>query len=239
MNWDAWTQVEKILLEFEVKPILSVIPDNQDETLKVQKGKMDFWDQVRAWQRWGWTIGMHGYQHVYVTDDVGLVGVNSRSEFSGLTLAEQERKLRSSRAIFDGEGVKPEVWVAPGHSFDETTVKLLPTVGMHYISDGFYLFPRRDSHGLVWIPQQFWRFRWMPFGVWTVCQHINRWTERDVARFRSDLASFHPAISDFAQIVALHSARRANLSDRAYSRMHLAAVKVARWKLPYMGRPSS
>jgi len=31
MNWDVWAEVESILLEVGIKPMLSVVPDNHDE----------------------------------------------------------------------------------------------------------------------------------------------------------------------------------------------------------------
>jgi predicted deacetylase len=68
MNWAVWRSVEQALLELDVKPIVAVVPDNQDAALKVGEENKNFWDDVRAWQERGWTIGLHGYQHVYATE---------------------------------------------------------------------------------------------------------------------------------------------------------------------------
>ena len=84
MNWSVWTQIEAELRQRNIKPILAVVPDNQDAKLRVDSPRSDFWDCVRGWQALGWTIGLHGYQHRYVTQQSGIVGLNARSEFAGL-----------------------------------------------------------------------------------------------------------------------------------------------------------
>lgn len=227
MNWGVWAQVEKALLEFQVNPILAVVPDNQDKVLNVCDANKNFWNEVRTWQQRGWTIGVHGYQHRFVTRDAGIVGINEFSEFSGLAYEEQSYNLRCALEIFEREGVKPEVWIAPGHSFDKTTVKALRFSGIKYISDGLYLFPWLDPLGVLWVPQQFWKFRWMPLGVWTVCQHFNSWTANDISKLRSDLKRFRPRIVDFRDVVNLYAERHRCWFDASYARLHLAALKAS------------
>jgi predicted deacetylase len=228
MSWSIWAEVERALLEFDVKPIISVVPDNQDRALEVNEPKHDFWSEVRAWQRRGWTIGLHGYQHRYVTRNAGMVGINKYSEFSCLSFEEQSHKLQRSLEIFEREGVRADVWVAPGHSFDENTLKALCSVEIKYISDGLHLFPHLDSLGVLWVPQQLWRFRWMPLGVWTVCHHINKWTVRDHVKFRADLKRFRTAITSFQDVVTSYLNRRNSRLDETYARLHLAALRSSR-----------
>jgi len=227
MNWPIWAEVEGALLEFDVKPIMAVVPDNQDTELEVNEPKRDFWSEVRAWQRRGWTIGLHGYQHRYLTQDAGVVGINKYSEFSALSLEEQSDKIRRSMKIFEKEGVKADVWVAPGHSFDDTTLMALRSVGIKCVSDGLFPYPYTDSNGIFWIPQQMWRFRYMPFGVWTICCHINRWTARDIQKFRLGLRRFHHAIADFSEVVAAYSNRQKSRFDDFYARLHLRILRTS------------
>jgi predicted deacetylase len=226
MNWTVWRQVEAILLEYGVNPILAVVPDNQDKDLMVAKPHRGFWDEVRLWQSRGWTIGLHGYQHAYVTRDAGIVGINRFSEFSGLSYDEQSRKLERALEILQREGVTPEIWVAPAHSFDHTTVRALNNLGIRHISDGLFLFPGLDSLEMMWIPQQFWRFRAMPLGVWTVCCHLNRWTTSDVSRLRANLERFRNSIVDFHSAASAYRYRRQNLSDTMYAVLHAASLKL-------------
>jgi len=213
MNWDVWHEVEVILRAADVKPILAVVPDNRDE--KLQHGEPDpqFWENIRRWQTAGAAIGLHGYQHRYITRNSGIIGLNDRSEFAGLPLAEQELKLHSAVQIFRRENIAPSVWVAPAHSFDENTVTILMNLGIKVVSDGFFLFPHVDDRGVTWIPQQLWQFRPMPFGVWTICLHHNGWTGKDVSQFQDNLHRFRHAISTLPEVVELYRARHRGLLD--------------------------
>lgn len=202
MNWPTWREIEKILVDADVRPLLAVVPENHDPTLDVGPKEPRFWDFVRAWQARGWTIGLHGYQHRYVTREAGLIGINARSEFAGLPATEQVDKLRRAVAIFHAEKVRPDVWIAPGHSFDAATVAALREVGVDAISDGFFLDAHRDAGGTLWVPQQLWSFRYRPFGLWTVCYHHNDWSAADVKRFASDVAFYHSRITTFSSVAS-------------------------------------
>lgn len=208
MNWEVWAEVQNILLEFKIAPLLAVIPDNRDPSLVVSDYNPQFWERVREWQRLGWTIGLHGYQHTFATTNSGIIGINNYSEFSGLSEAAQESKLRRALEILAREGVNPDVWVAPAHSFDYITVKLLHTLGLRNISDGFFLSPRRDKLGMLWIPQQLWRFRRMPPGIWTVCFHINTWDGDRLSKFRAGVERFSRDITDLKSVIVAHEATK-------------------------------
>jgi predicted deacetylase len=228
MNWAVWDQVERLLIELRVKPILAIVPDNRDADLECGPASSDFWSRVRDWQARGWTIGLHGYQHRYVTRDAGVLGLNGRSEFAGLPLDEQLRKLSAGIEIFRREGVEPDLWVAPGHSFDDNTMEALRRIGLRCVSDGFLLYPGRDVSETFWLPQQLWRFRRLPFGVWTVCHHHNAWTRRDVERLRRDLVDYSAHMTDFDRVKAQYWARRSTALDRAFGAALLLAHRARR-----------
>jgi len=228
MNWQVWAEIETILLESRVSPILAVVPDNRDTSLMVGPPRGDFWGEVRRWQQRGWTIGLHGYQHTYVTEEAGVVGIWPRSEFAGLSEKEQEAKLRNALEIFQREGVRAEVWMAPSHSFDQATISVLHKINLGIISDGFALAPHSDSSGLLWVPQQLWKFRRRPFGVWTVCYHHNSWTRADISRFRNDLLKYRSAVTDLHSIVEAYRDRRHQIPDSLYATAHKAALSMRR-----------
>jgi hypothetical protein len=101
MNWRVWRLLERDLYELNIKPLMAVIPDNRDRNLIVSApGVDDFWNSVRSWQERGWTIGLHGYQHRYLTNATGMYGRMPRSEFAGLPYEIQEIKLRNAIRIF-------------------------------------------------------------------------------------------------------------------------------------------
>jgi predicted deacetylase len=220
MNWTVWDEVEAVLIDHGVRPLLAVVPDNRDPGLAVAPERSDFWDRVRQWQSASWTIALHGHQHVYKTNDAGVLGFNAFSEFAGVPREQQEEGLRAALAIFEAQGVQTDTWIAPAHSFDETTLELLPRFGFHRISDGFFARPGIDRRGLLWIPQQLWRLAWRPAGVWTVCYHINAWSRDDVTTLRRDLARFAAHTTDFDSVSDAYRRRRLTRSDRLTSSLY-------------------
>lgn len=225
MNWSVWTQVEDILRRAGVRPIVAVVPDNLDRKLRVAPVRPDFWDRVRDWQAAGWTIGWHGYQHLYSSPSGGVLGIHGGSEFAGHDAAVQGEKLRRAWQIFQQQAVVPKVWVAPGHSFDMTTVSLLHEFGVRVVSDGFYW--RAVEHGgSRWLPQQLWRFRRLPAGLWTVCLHVNSWQARDVESFGRMVAQYAGSIVAVDQLLGEPAPPR-GVVDAAFSRLYRSAV-VAR-----------
>ncbi|MDB4969219.1 MAG: hypothetical protein JWN44_4908 [Myxococcales bacterium] len=230
MNWTVWQQIEQILADADVRPMLAVVPSNEDANLDVGPREERFWERVRGWQARGWTIGLHGYQHRYVTREAGLIGINDRSEFAGLPAAEQADKLKRAVEIFRAESVRPEVWIAPAHSFDAATVAALQDLGVDAISDGFFLSAHRDERGMLWVPQQMWSFRYRPFGLWTVCYHHNGWTAADLRRFAADVAAYRARITDFAAVASAPYIRRRSWQDTLVSTL-LHSTRTAKRQL--------
>lgn len=214
MNWEVWDRVEQLLIQKGVTPILAVIPDNQDPSLATGSHNEEFWVRVREWQARGWTIGWHGYRHLYDSKCAGLVGINRLSEFAGHTRELQLERLHAALAIFKSHAVRPDVWVAPAHSFDRVTVELLGSLGIRLISDGFYLRPLAHL-GSLWIPQQLWTFRWVPFGLWTVCCHINSWSDEEIEAFGRDLAVFADRLTALDEVRKRPFAAR-KIVDRSF-----------------------
>jgi predicted deacetylase len=221
MNWANWQRIEQILLNLQISPVLAVVPDNRDSSLEVSPAKPEFWDNVREWQARGWTIGMHGWQHRFATGDSGIVGVTSRSEFAGLPRNVQLHKISAATNKFKEQRISSKLWIAPAHSFDHVTVQLLREFEVEYISDGFAVWPFSDSSGMMWIPQQLWSFRYRPFGVWTICFHINSWTNADLERFRSSVSTYRELISRFSEVANRYHKRRKTLWDSFAARAYL------------------
>jgi predicted deacetylase len=226
MNWNAWHKLESVMIDEGVKPILAVIPDNQDVTLNDGLANERFWHHVRAWQARGWSIGLHGYQHLYVNSESGIIGLNRFSEFAGLPFEEQYSKLKRGLEIFTREGVRADVWVAPAHSFDHHTVKAILSLGLKTVSDGLSLYPYRDSQGILWIPQQLWRFRAAPFGVWTICIHPKEglWMNPDL--FRKRIREYRDSITDLVAVEEMYKTRKHSLVDSGFKDLWSLALRV-------------
>ena len=227
MNWGVWEQVEAILDRSGVKPILSVVPDNRDSNLVVDTPKIDFWEWVRHWQELGWAIALHGYHHVYETRSSGLMGINKRSEFAGLHYDVQRSNIEHALAIFSKEGIRANAWVAPAHSFDSITVQALGELGIRVINDGFYWRPVFRI-GALWIPQQMWRFRPMPGGVWTVCFHHNLFNAGNIEKLGADIARYRQQIVSLDDLVSRYPAKTPSMLDKSFSALWLAGLRLKR-----------
>lgn len=215
MNWRAWDAIEPELVRLGIHPMMAIVPDNHDPKLQVSDERPDFWDRVRAWQTLGWTIGLHGYQHVDTGGGGGILRSGGHSEFSGLSAGEQQDRLRSAVQIFAREEVRPTVWVAPWHSFDEVTLSILPTIGIRIVSDGSGLYPYEDARSIMWFPQQLWKLVRIPIGVWTVCLHINGWSEADVQGWLGAIRRFARRIGDMQVLSKAYAGRGRSSVDRA------------------------
>lgn len=179
-NLSNWNRMEKILNSYSIKPIVGVIPYNQDPSMvKVYKKNNDFWKKVKQWQNNGWIIAMHGYNHVYITNDGGINPIQKRSEFAGVSLKKQEDKIRKGIEIFKSNGIIPDVFFAPSHTFDKNTLLALKkNSDIRIISDTIAndIYFENDFY---FLPQQSGRVRKLPFKFVTFCYHPNTMRDND------------------------------------------------------------
>ncbi len=188
MNRAKWKSIEDLMEGFGIKPIVAVVPDNRDPGLAVDTVDPDFWVKVRGWRAKGWSIAMHGYQHVmHHTKSRLVLPYDERSEFGGLSYEQQAEKIRRSWKMFLTQDVLPTVWIAPAHCFDRITLKAIrDETTIRIVSDGI----ARDQYfddGFFWIPQQLWSLTEKGDGLWTVCLHPNTMTDEQVAALRQSL----------------------------------------------------
>ncbi len=168
---EKWQKFFDLFDEHNIKPIIAVIPHNEDKTL--QKGSMsekEFWQVVKQWENSGWCVAIHGYEHKYVTKHSGIFNINKRSEFAGLSIEEQLFKINKAKEIFNSHSLKGEVFIAPSHSLDKNTVFALKKNGIKIISDGIYTHPYIKMD-MSWIPCQLSYPKKKKTGVWTICYH--------------------------------------------------------------------
>jgi predicted deacetylase len=172
MNWELFMLFVAKIRQYQLKPILAVIPDNQSEEFRNYPHRSDFWEIIRTLYHEGWEIAIHGYNHVYTTRASGLLGINKRSEFAGLPYDTQQNKIRNAIRVFKKNGIHPRTFIAPSHSFDHTTLRILKEENIAVVSDGYFLYPY-SKDGIRYVPQLSANCREMPFGVYTFCYHLN------------------------------------------------------------------
>ena len=227
MNWDVWRPLETAFVDLGIRPVLAVVPDNKDPVLQVAEPHTAFWELVRGWQARGWTIALHGYQHRMVSTHRGLVNLNPYSEFAGCPATDQRARLVGALEIFRREGIQSDLWIAPAHSFDISTLMLLREFGITSVSDGYGRYPWTDANQMFWVPQQLASLRPMPSGVWTVCIHLNGWSVNQLNGFVTKLSRFRSQITSFDDIATTYKGRSVDSLDRF---MFVAAPYCVRLK---------
>ena len=174
MNIEGWDRIEQLLDENGINPLVGVIPENRDPVLTAQFAKdAAFWEKAKHWQEKGWRIALHGYEHVYSTSCGGINPVHNQSEFAGHPLEEQRRKIREGLAVLSGHGLKPDVFFAPSHTFDENTMEALRMESDIRIISDTVANDTYCRNGFTFIPQQAGRVRELPFKITTICLHPN------------------------------------------------------------------
>lgn len=128
----------------------------------------------------GWMIAMHGYHHVYDSDTLGKVCGERLSEFAGHTYEVQLHKLATGLEILKLHNINTNIFIAPGHSYDNKTIAALKQLGFEYISDGgatwnFY------SQGIKFIPCKNGGIDQIRRGINTICIHSNNITDQSLA----------------------------------------------------------
>ncbi len=228
MAWEKFRRLERVFDEFSIKPLLGVIPDNRDaELMRYPKCAGDFWAEMRTLYARGWEMAQHGFQHVYVTRDCGLMGVNNLSEFAGLPYAEQFDKLARGQSLLREQGLKPETFMAPSHSFDGITLRALKELGFTTVTDGFAPFPY-VAEGLIFLPQWLASPRVLPLGVQTFCLHINGMSDRALQNVERFVSEHHREFLTFSEARVLATPRP--LNRIAGSIMGTAIRGVRAWR---------
>lgn len=179
MDADKWGKMERILDKYNIKPLVGIIPNNQDQTLLFDAVDDLFWEKALEWQKKRWSMALHGFDHVYITKNGGINPVHNRSEFAGVPLTEQEKKIEKGIAILKEKNIEVDYFFAPSHTFDDNTLKALyAKTNIRKVSDTMGRHPYKDKE-FVFYPQQFGYFREINIaGYWTFCFHPN--TMRDI-----------------------------------------------------------
>ena len=137
MNWGKFNRFKELLDLYNIKPLIGVVPDNQDPNLNIEKDAVDFWEKVKTWQDNGWIIALHGMNHIYTTAKGGCFPLNNFSEYAGVPYEKQYEMIFNGKQILKNKGISTDIFMAPGHSYDKNTLKALKENGFNKITDGF------------------------------------------------------------------------------------------------------
>jgi len=201
-NLEKWERFFKLFDQYGIKPIIAAIPANKDpKLLKCGPYNPHYWDLLRKLQSSGYIIGMHGYDHLYISKNSGIFKFNKRSEFAGLPLSIQRKKLAVAARMFENQGINVKIFVAPAHSLDLGTLKALKSVtNVNVISEGLLAFPYKRM-GFDWLPVQQNEAAQQGDGVWTFNYHPETCTDEAFLQLEKFIANHH---EEFIPLNTLH-----------------------------------
>lgn len=203
MSRQKWDRIEAILDKYGVKPMVGIVPNCKDKKLMLDSPDSSFWIKALSWQDKGWAIALHGYNHCYISDK-GLIGLNplwSRSEFAGVKLEVQRKKISDGISILHSKGLNANYFFAPSHTFDFNTLQALKyESNIRVISDTIARKPYR--HGdFVFIPQLGGHCSEMRLpGIWTFCLHPNTMTDESFIQTEDFVKSHANQFISFDQL---------------------------------------
>ncbi len=213
MDIEKWQDMEIMLDELDIKPLVAVVPNNADPHLNKSDYDSNFWRKVRVWQDKGWEIALHGYDHSFISKSSGLVPFNKFSEFAGVSYDIQKEKILSGIEKFKQEGIDTHIWVAPAHSFDEKTLEILSKyTEIDTISDG--LSNRTYTYlGFKWVPQTLWKAKTIGDGINTICYHPNELSKERLEEESNKLLKLKEIVTTFDSVCKENSFKQRNMSD--------------------------
>jgi Uncharacterized protein conserved in bacteria (DUF2334) len=225
MSRESWRPFVDLIVRYELKPILAVVPDNHDPDLKIDDPDPHFWETMLSLEDAGATIAMHGYRHLCRSSGKSILKLHRISEFAGVDEPTQRQWIREGLAILRGHGLSPRLFVAPRHGFDRATLRALVSEGLGIISDGFALRPfARDN--VLWIPQQVWDPVQRDFGLWTICIHSNTAPATLVERLDSFLQGASDRFVSVAEVLKNYEAAELNWAEKFEERLALLRIRL-------------
>lgn len=181
MDWTQWDKAVSILEQFQIKPLLGVIPNCLDTELQIDPPREDFWQYLLRLQKKGYVLAMHGSEHLYDSCQRGLVNMGRVSEFAGHSYEVQKAKIQKGKEILESHGIYTDIFFAPSHSYDKNTLRALAVNGFRYVSDGMSEKPF-VREGVICLPC---RSSGVPRikgnGYYTAVFHAHEWVRPDKA----------------------------------------------------------
>jgi len=221
MPIEKWEIFEDYFDRKGIKPIIGVVPLNKDVSLG-STNLNNFWDKVKNWETKGWIIAMHGLHHLFepILPKNSFFNFGDKSEFVGKTLENQTEIIRKSIECFEENNIEPSMFMAPSHTFNKNTLKALELASeIKMITDGFSFRPFKKNN-FIFIPQQLWSVRKMPFGLYTICIHPTPMNFDQIHKFIDELDQISDQIISPSSI-DLESVKNQGYLDLIFEKIYL------------------
>ena len=222
---ENWSRMRSLIHNFDIRPILAVVPDNQDPGLEFSPPDPGFWSQMQQMEAAGATVALHGYRHLCESRGRSLIDLHRESEFAGVPIETQRAWIHDGLRILRDHEVDPQMFVAPRHGFDRQTLLALRDEGVTYLSDGFARVPcLRD--GVTWIPQQLWSPLERSKGLWTICLHSNTMRAAQFTELEAFMREHREQFTCFERIEDEYREAPLPLSERMHEKLAQLKMKL-------------
>ena len=221
-----WNKFESFFEKYNIKPIIGVVPDNKDKKLGNEYDP-DFWLKVKKWDELGWSIALHGLNHLLepIDQSNSFFGFGKKSEFVGLSKNQQSKIISKSLLIFNSNNIEPRLFMAPSHTFDQITLECLKELStIKLITDGFS-YRHFKKQGFTFIPQQLWSIKKIPFGLYTICVHPTTMSESQIDEFIEKLKGIKNQIIGLDDL-DLSTAQNFDIKDKLFSLIYQIIAKM-------------
>ncbi len=228
MDAVKWQRMEDILDAVGIRPMVGIIPHNEDPKQFVDKADNCFWNKALRWKEKGWAIALHGFNHCYISDQ-GMKGLNplwARSEFVGVPLEIQCEKIRAGIAIMREYKLEPNYFFAPSHTFDKNTlIALQKESRIRMICDTISLKPYKQGE-FLFIPQIAGHCVKISLpGVFTFCFHPNTMNNEAFGHLEKFLVKYRKQFVAFSDLNSMIMGKK-RMIDHLLSWMFFTYRKI-------------
>lgn len=229
MDFEKFYRVKKLLDTYQIKPLIGVVPFNQDSNLMKNPFLEDFPGFLKSLKEDGYVIALHGCYHVYTTDKKGLFPLNNFSEYAGISYEKQNEMICRGKARLREWGIDTDIFMAPAHTFDKNTIKALKMNGFRAATDGFGSKPY-IRRGLVFYPIAAKRSECFSDkkGYTTLVLHTNMMEEKDFETLEKQLQENHEKFISYSEYLGVTAAKRGLLGNMAEYMMALSKYVLVR-----------
>lgn len=237
MNWAKFLRFKALCDQYQVRPLIGIVPANMDETLHIVEPEdspvKDFWNYIKELAHEGWCVAQHGVTHIYKTKKMGCFPLNRLSEFAGIAYEQQYEALRQGKAVLEKHNIKTDIFMAPAHSFDRNTIKALGKLGFCRLTDGFGDCPY-TRWGMTFYPISHRQGSVLKKkgkkGCTTFVVHTNTMNDRDFERYERLFSDYRDRLVSYSELLKMKPQKRSLFGNgkeyiMAVTKFALVAIK--------------
>ncbi len=229
MSRAGWERFHTLIRQYKLKPILAIVPANQDPDLMIDPPDQKFWNEMRELEAIGACIGLHGLTHLNDQRGRSLIPLHRETEFAGAMEPAQQKKIAQGIHLLKEQGLTSRIWVAPRHGFDRNTLRALQSAGLNLLSDGLAERPFLKG-GVVWIPQQIWEPVSKQSGLWTICIHANTSTAAQFAELGDFIRTHHEQFTSVEDALVEFTPSPLNIVEAVATWVRLTRIRISKWR---------